>query len=166
MRPSLSSNLRAIERLRISRLINKSIDIHRRHLVFDDSNLFAAASPIGCKSRRRLRARGFYRYLCRVPRTRTSHASGSRLSRDDPAIFSLPLASLGPRKTIATRPCPSDFQLQILWLLTNPSQARDLGSSVRRRLMNLVLVGIRSPSLIAPLSLYFALDLTMTAGMS
>ena len=75
--------------------------------------------------------------LCRAPRTRTSHASGSRLLRDDPSIFSPPLASLGPRKTIGTRPCPSDFQLQILWFLTNPSQARDLGSSARQRLTNL-----------------------------
>ena len=44
---------------------------------------------------------------------------------------------LGPRKTIGSRPCPSDIQLQVLWFLTNPSQARGLGSSVRQRLMNL-----------------------------
>lgn len=75
--------------------------------------------------------------LCRVPRTCTSHASGSRLSRVDPAIFSPPLASLGPRKTIGSRPCPSDIQLQVLWFLTITSQARGLGSSVRQRLMNL-----------------------------
>ena len=103
-----------------------------------DSIWFAgSSSDKGCKSRRRLRARDFSRFLCRVPRTRTSHASGSRLSRVDPPIFSLPLASLGPRKTIGTRPCPSDFSVQVLWLLTNPSQARGLGSSVRQRLMNL-----------------------------
>src|SRR6266436_7726443 len=138
MRSSLSSNLGAIERPRISGLISKPIDINRRHLVSDDSILFAAApSDKGCKSRRRLRARDFSRCLCRVPRTRTSHASGSRLSRVDPAIFSLPLASLGPRKTIGTRPCPYDFSVQVLWFLTNPSQARGLGSSVRQRLMNL-----------------------------
>lgn len=44
---------------------------------------------------------------------------------------------LGPRKTIGSRPCPSDIQLQVLWFLTITSQARDLGSSVRQRLMNL-----------------------------
>ena len=42
--------------------------------------LRCSSSDKGCKSRRRLRARDFSSCLCRVPRTRTSHASGSRLS--------------------------------------------------------------------------------------
>jgi len=82
--------------------------INGRSLFSTDSIKFAAAPPISCNLFSRSRARDFFSLLCRVRRTRTSHASGSRLLRDDLPIFSLPLASLGPRKTIGTRPCPSD----------------------------------------------------------
>ena len=55
---------------------------------------------------------------------RTSHPSGSRLLYDNISPWSVSV----PQKTIGSMPCPIVVS-QVLWLLTNPMKAHDMGES-------------------------------------
>jgi len=65
-----------------------------------------------------------YRFAINVFLIRTSHPSGSRLLY----YYISPWSVSGPQKTIGSMPCPI-IMSQILWLLTNPMKAHDIGES-------------------------------------
>ena len=67
-----------------------------------------------------------YRFAINVFLIRTSHPSGSRL-----LYYCIsPWSISEPQKTIGSMPCPIVMS-QILWLLTNPVKAHDIGESDR-----------------------------------